>query len=147
MGEEKMTVGKDCDEPMAKYKAGEREHNVSVANSFGVKDPEGILDAHARNIEKWQQLSKDIGRDPDKLADALARRVLQAGPAEGVIEGSWSAPGSRALLLMSVAFAAHSERAPQEAWAKLRQPLAARSRPERQRAANRRLHLRGSGAH
>jgi len=40
-----------------------------------VKDPEAILDAHARNVEKWQKLSKDIGRDPDKLTEALWREV------------------------------------------------------------------------
>ena len=75
MGVQKMAVGKDFDELMAKYKAGERERNVSVAKGFGVKDPEAILDAHARNVEKWQKLSKDIGRDPDKLTEALWREV------------------------------------------------------------------------
>jgi TRAP-type C4-dicarboxylate transport system substrate-binding protein len=75
MGVQKMAVGKDFDELMARYKAGERERNVSVAKGFGVKDPEAILDAHARNVEKWQKLSKDIGRDPDKLTEALWREV------------------------------------------------------------------------
>jgi TRAP-type transport system periplasmic protein len=75
MGVQKIAVGKDFDELMAKYKAGERERNVSVAKGFGVKDPEAILDAHARNVAKWQTLSKDIGRDPDKLTEALWREV------------------------------------------------------------------------
>jgi hypothetical protein len=60
---------------MAKYKAGERERNVSAAKGFGVKDPEAILDAHVRNVVKWQKLSKDIGRDPAKLEAALWREV------------------------------------------------------------------------
>jgi hypothetical protein len=36
-------VGKDFDELMAKYKAGERERNVRVAKGFGVADPDAIL--------------------------------------------------------------------------------------------------------
>jgi hypothetical protein len=75
MGVQKIAVGKDFDDLMAKYKAGERERNVSVAKGFGVKDPEAILDAHARNVVKWQKLSKDIGRDPAKLEAALWREV------------------------------------------------------------------------
>jgi TRAP-type transport system periplasmic protein len=75
MGVQKIAVGKDFDELMARYKAGERERNVGVAKGFGVKDPEAILDAHARNVAKWQTLSKDIGRDPDKLTEALWREV------------------------------------------------------------------------
>jgi TRAP-type C4-dicarboxylate transport system substrate-binding protein len=75
MGVQKIAVGKDFDELMAKYKAGERERNISVAKGFGVKDPGAILDAHARNVEKWQKLSKGIGRDPAKLEEALWREV------------------------------------------------------------------------
>jgi TRAP-type C4-dicarboxylate transport system substrate-binding protein len=75
MGVQKIAVGKDFDELMAKYKAGERERNIRVAKGFGVKDPGAILDAHARNVEKWQKLSKDIGRDPAKLEAALWREV------------------------------------------------------------------------
>jgi hypothetical protein len=74
-GVQKIAVGKDFDELMAKYKAGERERNVSAAKGFGVKDPEAILDAHVRNVVKWQKLSKDIGRDPAKLEAALWREV------------------------------------------------------------------------
>jgi len=74
-GVQKVAVGKDFDELMAKYKAGERERNVKVARGFGVADPEAILDAYARATQKWQKLSKDIGRDPDKFTDALWREV------------------------------------------------------------------------
>jgi microsomal dipeptidase-like Zn-dependent dipeptidase len=75
MGVQKIAVGKDFDDLMAKYKAGERERNIAVAKGFGVADPGAILDAHARNVEKWQKLSKDIGRDPAKLEEALWREV------------------------------------------------------------------------
>jgi TRAP-type transport system periplasmic protein len=74
-GVQKVAVGKDFDELMAKYKAGERERNVRVAKGFGVADPDAILDAYAKATEKWQGLSKGIGRDPDKFAEALWREV------------------------------------------------------------------------
>ena len=74
-GVQKVAVGKDFDELMARYKAGERERNTKVAKGFGVKDPEAILDAYAKATEKWQKLSKDIGRDPDKFTEALWREV------------------------------------------------------------------------
>ena len=75
MGVEKVAVGKDFDELMAKYKAIERERNGKVAKGFGVADPDAILDAYAKAIEKWRGLSKDIGRDPDKFTEALWREV------------------------------------------------------------------------
>jgi TRAP-type C4-dicarboxylate transport system substrate-binding protein len=75
MGVQKVAVGKDFDELMAKYKAIERDRNVKVAKGFGVAEPEAILDAYAKAIEKWQRLSKTIARDIDKLTDALWREV------------------------------------------------------------------------
>jgi TRAP-type transport system periplasmic protein len=74
-GVQKIAVGKDFDELMAKYKAQERDRNVAVAKGFGVADPDAILDAYAKATEKWQRLSKDIGRDPDKFTDALWREI------------------------------------------------------------------------
>jgi len=74
-GVQKIAVGKDFDELMAKYKAGERARNVKVAKDFGVTDPDAILDAYAKAIEKWSKLSKDIGRDRDKFTEALWREV------------------------------------------------------------------------
>src|SRR5262245_22204477 len=74
-GVQKVAVGKDFDDLMARYKAQERDRNVTVAKSFGVADPGAILDAYAKATEKWQKLSKDIGRDPDKLTEALWREV------------------------------------------------------------------------
>jgi TRAP-type transport system periplasmic protein len=75
MGVQKVAVGKDFDELMAKYKAIERGRNIKVAKDFGVADPDAILDAYAKATEKWRLLSKDIGRDPDKFTEALWREV------------------------------------------------------------------------
>jgi TRAP-type transport system periplasmic protein len=74
-GVQKIAVGKDFDELMAKYKAGERERNVKTAKGFGVADPDAILDAYAKAVTKWQALSKEIGRDPEKFTEALWREV------------------------------------------------------------------------
>jgi TRAP-type C4-dicarboxylate transport system substrate-binding protein len=74
-GVQKIAVGKDFDDLMAKYKAGERARNVKVAKDFGVADPDAILDAYTKALEKWTKLSKDIGRDPDKFTEALWREV------------------------------------------------------------------------
>jgi hypothetical protein len=74
-GVQKVAVGKDFDELMAKYKAGERERNTKVARGFGVANPEAILDAYMKATEKWQKLSPGIGRDPDKFTEALWREV------------------------------------------------------------------------
>jgi TRAP-type C4-dicarboxylate transport system substrate-binding protein len=75
MGVQKVAVGKDFDELMAQYKAIERERNVKVAKGFGVADPDSILDAYVKATEKWQRLSRDVGRDTDKFTDALWREV------------------------------------------------------------------------
>jgi TRAP-type C4-dicarboxylate transport system substrate-binding protein len=71
MGVRKVAVGKDFDVLMAKYKALERGRNLEVAKGFGVANPEPILDAYSAAIAKWQKLSKEIGRDPDRLEAAL----------------------------------------------------------------------------
>jgi TRAP-type C4-dicarboxylate transport system substrate-binding protein len=82
MGVQKVAVGTDFEELMAQYKAIERERNARVAKGFGVADPDGILDAYAKAAEKWRSLSKDIGRDPDKLTEALWREVYSKLDAE-----------------------------------------------------------------
>jgi TRAP-type C4-dicarboxylate transport system substrate-binding protein len=75
MGVQKVPVGKDFDDLMARYKAVERDRNIKVARGFGVAEPEAILDAYTKATAKWQKLSKDIGRDPEKLEAALWTEV------------------------------------------------------------------------
>jgi TRAP-type C4-dicarboxylate transport system substrate-binding protein len=66
---------KGFDELIKKYKAVERERNIENAKKFGVKDPAAIIDAHAKNLQKWEKLSPDIGRDIKKFTDALNREI------------------------------------------------------------------------
>ena len=63
------------DELTKKYKEVERSRIVDTAKKFGVKDPESILAAYERNLEKWKPLSKEIGRDITKFAETVTREV------------------------------------------------------------------------
>jgi TRAP-type mannitol/chloroaromatic compound transport system substrate-binding protein len=57
------------------YEKVQRERNVENAKKFGVKDPEAIIAAYAKNREKWAKLAPSIGSDIDKFADAIWREV------------------------------------------------------------------------
>jgi TRAP-type C4-dicarboxylate transport system substrate-binding protein len=59
------------------YKKQQRDTNIATAKGFGVKEPEKIIDAYERGIDKkWRALSKEIGRDIDKFTDVLNREVF-----------------------------------------------------------------------
>jgi TRAP-type C4-dicarboxylate transport system substrate-binding protein len=59
----------------AKYDQAQRETNIANAKKFGVKDPGAIIDAYTKARAKWAGLSKGIGRDIDKFADAIWREI------------------------------------------------------------------------
>jgi TRAP-type C4-dicarboxylate transport system substrate-binding protein len=59
----------------AKYDQAQRETNIANAKKFGVKDPGAIIDSYAKARAKWAGLSKGIGRDIDKFADAIWREI------------------------------------------------------------------------
>lgn len=63
------------DEVVKKFSASEEAELVATAKRFGVKDPESILAAFARNLKKWQALSPSIGTDVDKYAAAIKREI------------------------------------------------------------------------
>jgi TRAP-type transport system periplasmic protein len=58
-----------------KYDTDQRKTNIDNAKKFGVANPEAIIDAYVKNLEKWSKLSKDIGRDIDKFTAAIQREV------------------------------------------------------------------------
>ena len=69
----------------AKYDAAQREKNVADAKKFGVADPAAVIDAYAKARTKWAAMSKGIGRDIDKFADAIWNEVYSEGrPGEAV---------------------------------------------------------------
>ena len=63
------------DKLVAAYRKIQIERNIKVAEGFGVKDPAPVLAAYEKSFEKWQGLSKGIGRDVDKFADAIWTEV------------------------------------------------------------------------
>jgi TRAP-type C4-dicarboxylate transport system substrate-binding protein len=66
---------KDFSGLAAKYDQVLRETNIANAKKFGVADPGAIIDTYAKARTKWAGLSKDIGRDIDKFADAIWREI------------------------------------------------------------------------
>jgi TRAP-type transport system periplasmic protein len=54
----------------------DRERLINAGNTLGVSDPAAILDAYARNVEKWRQLSEEIGDDVDAFAEVLWQEVF-----------------------------------------------------------------------
>lgn len=57
------------------YKKTERDRIIAQHRQFGVQDPGAIMDAYEKTFAKWKGLSKDIGRDPKKFADAIMREI------------------------------------------------------------------------
>jgi TRAP-type C4-dicarboxylate transport system substrate-binding protein len=67
--------GKEFADLVAQYKKGERARITGAARNFGVKDPESILDAYESAFARWHGLSKGIGRDIDKFAEAIRHEI------------------------------------------------------------------------
>lgn len=68
-------AAKDFDAVAAKYDKIQRERNIENSTKLGVKNPAAIIDAYAAARKKWGALSKDIGRDIDKLTAAIQREI------------------------------------------------------------------------
>ena len=66
---------KEVDVVIAAFAPKQRAANIEAAKKFGVKGAELIMDAYLKNVEKWRPLSKEIGRDVNKMRDALMREV------------------------------------------------------------------------
>ena len=67
--------GKDVDDAIAAFAPKQRAGNIEAAKKFGVKNAEAIMEAYLKAVERWRGLSKDIGRDINKMRDALMREV------------------------------------------------------------------------
>ncbi len=69
---------------LAEYKVQEREKLLAMAKGFGVTNAAATLDAYDKALVKWSALSKGIGTDTDKFADALWREVLSKVDPDGL---------------------------------------------------------------
>jgi TRAP-type C4-dicarboxylate transport system substrate-binding protein len=66
---------KGFSEAAAKYDEEQRKVNIDNAKKFGVANPEAIIDAYKRNIQKWTPISKSVGNDIGKFTDAIQREI------------------------------------------------------------------------
>ena len=66
---------REIDDAIAAFAPKQRAGNIEAAKKFGVKGAEAIMAAYLKAQEKWFVLSKDIGRDVNKMRDALMREV------------------------------------------------------------------------
>lgn len=58
------------------HKVKEPKIIAAVAKKEGVGDPDSIINAHIKNVEKWTKIYARIGDDPDKFAKALWDEVF-----------------------------------------------------------------------
>ena len=66
---------KEVDDVIAGFAPKQRATNIENAKKFGVKNAEAIMDSYLKAQEKWKILSKEIGRDVNKMRDYLMREV------------------------------------------------------------------------
>ncbi len=65
----------EIEDAITAFAPKQRAANIETARKFGVKNAEEVMAAYLKAQERWKGLSKDIGRDPAKLRDALMREV------------------------------------------------------------------------
>ena len=68
---------KEVDDVIAAFAPKQRAINIENAKKFGVKNAEAIMASYLKAQEKWKVLSKDIGRDVNKMRDASDARGLR----------------------------------------------------------------------
>lgn len=59
------------------FPATDRERLIANGKQIGVANPEALLDAYARNVQKWQTLSGEIQGDESRFAEKLWQEVFQ----------------------------------------------------------------------
>ena len=60
---------------LAQHVEAEKTAVPAALKELGVKDPERIMAAFAKNLAKWERLSAEIGHDVDKFAAAIQREI------------------------------------------------------------------------
>jgi len=60
---------------VAKFEKVQRASIIDAAKKFGVAEPEKLLDAYNKNLQKWRRLTAGVGRDTEKLADLIWKEI------------------------------------------------------------------------
>ena len=71
-----VKAGNDVLGSLSVHKGKEPAIIAKVARKEGVKDPESIIQAHLKNVAKWDKIQAQIGNDVDKFAQALWDEVF-----------------------------------------------------------------------
>ncbi len=71
-----VKAGDDILSSLKAHKAKEPGIIAQVAAKEGVKNPEAIIQAHLKNVAKWDKIHARIGDDVDKFAEALWTEVF-----------------------------------------------------------------------
>lgn len=71
-----VPVADDLRDYIRSFPTNDRANRIKAGETLGVKDPEALMDAYAKNLVKWKALSKDIGTDTDAFTQALWDEVF-----------------------------------------------------------------------
>ena len=58
------------------FPEADRANRIEAGKTLGVDDPEALMNAYAKNFEKWKGLSETIGTDTDAFTQALWDEVF-----------------------------------------------------------------------
>ncbi len=58
-----------------KFDAAQRQTIIETSKKLGVKEPEKLLDAYRKNLDKWKGLTADVGTDMNKLSDLIWQHI------------------------------------------------------------------------
>ena len=67
---------KEWDAAGAAFKKQERQTNIDQATKFGVKDAAKIIDFYENAVQRWRNLSKDVGTDEAKVRALYEKEIF-----------------------------------------------------------------------
>lgn len=71
-----IKAGADVRQALTKHKESELRVVPAIAKKEGVKDPDRIIKAHLKNVEKWEKIHAATGDDVEKFTKALWDEVF-----------------------------------------------------------------------
>lgn len=71
-----VPVADDLRDYIRAFPTSDRANRIKAGKALGIGDPEALMDAYAKNFEKWKALSASIGTDTDAFTQALWDEVF-----------------------------------------------------------------------
>ncbi len=75
-GVELVEAGPELTALVETFAETDRDRLIASGKELGVSDPEALLDAYMANVERWREISAEVGTDVDAFADAIWREVF-----------------------------------------------------------------------